>query len=80
LGAKKYINTIGGTNLYANKAFSALGTDLNFIIPKPLSYQQFNSPFVPWLSIVDVMMFNSIDQINLYLMDFELVTGEYNNG
>ena len=37
----------------------AAGIDLKFIRSKPFEYPQGGSAFVPWLSIVDVMMFNS---------------------
>lgn len=79
LGAHTYINTIGGSELYDQEEFSTLGTTLKFIKAKPISYQQLGSAFVPWLSIVDVMMFNSIDLTKEYLARFELVTGASKN-
>lgn len=72
LGAKTYINSIGGINLYSKDVFSSSGTKLRFIKSNPISYQQFEAAFVPWLSIIDVMMFNTVKQINKYLMDYEL--------
>ena len=72
LGAKTYINSIGGINLYSKDVFSSSGTTLRFIKSNPISYQQFEAAFVPWLSIIDVMMFNTVKQINEYLMDYEL--------
>ena len=63
VGATTYINTIGGMELYAKDAFSARGIDLQFIKSKPLAYPQFGDSFVPWLSIVDVLMFNSLDTV-----------------
>ena len=36
---------------------------LKFIKSKPFEYTQFGDEFVPWLSIIDVMMFNSLDSI-----------------
>ncbi|MCK4826994.1 WbqC family protein, partial [bacterium] len=30
-------------------------------------YKQFDNEFVPWLSIIDVMMFNSKERIKEYL-------------
>jgi hypothetical protein len=61
LGANTYINTIGGTELYDEGAFFQLGIELQFIKAKPFEYTQFSSPFMPWLSIVDVLMFNSVN-------------------
>jgi hypothetical protein len=59
MGARTYVNAIGGTELYARADFASLGVDLKFIQSKPFEYAQFDAPFVPWLSIVDVMMFNT---------------------
>ena len=57
-GADIYINAIGGADLYARAAFEEHDIKLNFIKPKSFEYAQFSTPFVPWLSIVDVLMFN----------------------
>lgn len=62
-GADVYINAIGGTELYDHDAFQAQGVELRFLRAKPLEYAQFGAPFVPWLSIVDVMMFNAPDRV-----------------
>lgn len=58
-----YINTIGGVELYAKDDFRILGIDLQFIKARPFEYAQFGAPFVPWLSIVDVLMFNPLDVV-----------------
>lgn len=63
LGARTYINAIGGVRLYSPEAFSERGIDLNFIESRPFEYRQFGRPFIPSLSIVDVMMFNPIETI-----------------
>jgi hypothetical protein len=63
VGARTYVNAIGGTALYAKDAFRARGLDLAFVQSRPLQYAQFGQPFVPWLSIVDVLMFNSLDTV-----------------
>ncbi|MDD5297986.1 MAG: WbqC family protein [Rhodocyclaceae bacterium] len=62
-GAETYINAIGGLDLYAKQDFQNQGVGLTFIRPRPFEYMQFGASFVPWLSIVDVMMFNSPEQI-----------------
>lgn len=56
--ARTYINAIGGRQLYASEAFRDRGIDLHFIQSRPFQYPQFGDAFVPWLSIIDVMMFN----------------------
>lgn len=59
-GAKEYINSIGGTDLYSRDEFRKRGVELRFIKPKPFLYRQFDKAFVPWLSILDVIMFNPV--------------------
>jgi len=59
LGADMYINPIGGQELYSINSFASSGIDLKFLKSKPFEYTQFGAQFVPWLSIIDVMMFNS---------------------
>jgi len=58
-----YINPIGGTELYSTDDFKAHRIDLRFLESQPFEYAQFDSRFLPWLSIVDVMMFNSTDDL-----------------
>jgi hypothetical protein len=58
-----YVNAIGGIELYSKDEFLSHGIELKFIRSKPLVYRQFDNDFVPWLSIVDVLMFNSLDAI-----------------
>jgi WbqC-like protein family len=63
VGATSYVNSIGGWDLYAGEAFRARGVELRFLQSKPFEYPQFDNTFVPWLSIVDVMMFNSREAV-----------------
>ncbi|MBB6005300.1 WbqC family protein [Arcicella rosea] len=68
-----YINPIGGLELYDKAAFQTIGKELFFIKSKAICYTQFKNEFVPWLSIIDVLMFNSLEQISVLLNDYELV-------
>ncbi len=63
LGASTYINASGGKDLYTREAFLSDGITLKFIETQPFQYPQFGEDFIPWLSILDVMMFNSPDVI-----------------
>lgn len=73
-GADAYINSIGGIELYAKEDFHRMGVNLQFIKPKPFEYPQFGSPFVPWLSIVDVLMFNPLNTIRACINEnYELI-------
>jgi hypothetical protein len=60
--ASRYVNPIGGTSLYDRADFSARGIELRFLQVRPLEYPQFGAPFVPDLSIVDVLMFIGRDR------------------
>ena len=62
-GAAVYVNAIGGTALYSSNRFQEEGVALKFIDSKPLIYTQFDSEFIPNLSILDVLMFNPVDTI-----------------
>ena len=50
------------------------GVELKFLESHAITYPQFGDPFVPWLSIVDVMMFNSVPTIRQFIeTGYELV-------
>ena len=63
LAADVYVNSIGGRELYAPGDFSTHGIELRFLRTKPFEYRQFDHEFVPWLSIIDVMMFNTAAEV-----------------
>ncbi len=63
----QYINPQGGKELYHAEIFNSKGIQLNFLNTKNFKYTQFSNEFVPFLSILDLMMFNSIEEINLIL-------------
>lgn len=67
MGATDYINPIGGVKLYQREEFRSEGIELFFIQATNVIYQQFDHSFVPYLSIIDVMMFNSREAIKNYL-------------
>lgn len=71
VGAINYINLIGGKELYSKDYFYNKGIKLNFIKSKDIDYKQFNNIFIPWLSIIDIMMFNDSQSINKMLNDYE---------
>lgn len=71
--ATQYINALGGQELYCKESFKVKGIELSFIKTHPIEYQQFNTEFVSWLSIIDVLMFNSVDEINDMLHKYELL-------
>ncbi|WP_017413625.1 WbqC family protein [Clostridium tunisiense] len=68
-----YINSYGGTELYSRENFSKEGVSLLFIKPKEFIYEQFHKDFVPNLSIIDVIMFNSKETIKNFLNNYEVL-------
>lgn len=67
LGADTYVNSIGGQSLYSKDAFRSRNVDLKFLQPKPLVYSQLGNSFVPWLSIIDVLMFNPLHDVQSWV-------------
>ena len=69
LGATVYYNPIGGLELYSKQMFNENGIDLNFIRSNDIVYQQYSKDFIPWLSIIDLMMFSPKEKIRKYLQE-----------
>lgn len=76
LGADEYINAIGGQQLYSFEYFEAEGIKLSFLKTGMIEYKQFKNDFIPNLSIIDVMMFNSVEAIRKILGNYELLQKE----
>ena len=73
LGGDAYYNAIGGRELYDKGQFAAEGIQLSFLKAGDISYQQFGNESVAGLSIIDVLMFNSVEEARGLLSRFELV-------
>ncbi len=73
LGATDYINPLGGRELYIKSRFTENKLNLHFIKSNEINYKQYKNDFVPFLSIVDVLMFNSVKEVNQMLNQFELL-------
>ena len=70
VGATDYINPIGGEKLYSREIFANYGLKLQFHVSNKVSYDQFSPIFIPQLSIIDVLMFNSIAKTHELLNQF----------
>jgi hypothetical protein len=70
--ADQYINPIGGTELYDRQFFRENGIELFFLRTQPITYCQFNEEFEPYLSIIDVLMFNGFAKSQELLSKFTL--------
>ena len=73
LGGNEYINAIGGTELYDFEEFRENGIELAFLKEDDIRYPQFGGEFVSDLSIIDVMMFNSVPEIQDILKRYTLI-------
>lgn len=73
LNSTAYINAIGGQELYNKEDFAKEGIQLKFIKTNDIKYSQLKNEFVPNLSIMDVLMFNSPEHIKEMLEDYELI-------
>jgi len=71
--AVEYINPIGGLELYSKEKFDEKGLKLFFIKTREITYPQLGKDFVPWLSIIDVLMFCGAGQTADLLKRYELV-------
>lgn len=72
LNATKYINPIGGTELYEYEEFQKENIELAFLNSNIPKYNQFGKEFIPYLSIIDIMMFNSREKITKMLIEYKL--------
>ncbi|MGL2966849.1 WbqC family protein [Flavobacterium sp. XGLA_31] len=71
--ASQYINLSGGMALYSKEDFAAKGIALHFIQNEKITYRQFTDDFVPNLSIIDILMFNNITEIQGFLNQYKLL-------
>lgn len=73
VGILNYVNPPNGEALYDRQDFAARGLKLQFLHRNAdIAYPQFGGEFVPDLSIIDVMMFNSPEEIRALLTRYTL--------
>lgn len=77
LNGDEYYNAMGGKALYSYKTFSENGIILKFLESRNINYKQYDNIMISNLSILDMMMFNSIDKIKEMLLQYYLI-GEEN--
>lgn len=73
LSGDEYINAIGGQVLYSKEDFKKCNLNLSFLKPNISIYKQFENKFIPNLSIIDLLMFNSVKEMKEILNDFTLI-------
>lgn len=72
-GVKIYRNAPGGKEFYDPRKYEKCGLKIEFLQNRLNAYDQKSDEFIPGLSIIDVMMFNSKEQIKEMLKDFEII-------
>lgn len=72
LGASTYLNPIAGREIFLPKQFADRRIDLQFLTHPLAPYSQRNREFVPGLSILDVLMFNSLDETRRQINDYAI--------
>ncbi len=73
LEATRYVNAIGGQELYDKQRFAEGGLELDFLKSEVSEYRQFDHTFTSHLSIIDIMMFNDLPNIQEMLDAYELI-------
>lgn len=71
--ADTYYNPVGGINLYNPDDFKRHNIKLSFLKSLPEKYLQNGIDFIPFLSIIDVMMFNDKEQIKELLIKYAVI-------
>ena len=69
VGTRTYINAIGGKGLYNQRDFPFT---LRFLRTGNIVYSQKSDEFIPNLSIIDVLMFNSPERVREFLTNYTL--------
>lgn len=74
LNATDYYNAIGGMELYHSEKFSEKNIKLHFLKTDNIQYPQGSEEFIEYLSIIDVLMYNSLDDVHNMLKQYSLVS------
>lgn len=72
-GVAEYWNPPGGLSFFDKRKYDFANINLKFHSIKFAEYDQRKNCFEPGLSIIDVMMFNDVEQINIMLNKYELM-------
>lgn len=65
-----FINAPGGKQFYDIGKYEKAGLNIEFIQNRLKSYDQKNEQFIPFLSIIDVLMFNNPEQVKELIRDY----------
>jgi hypothetical protein len=73
LDADIYLNAIGGKALYRKEEFAACNLELKFLKPNLKPYSQFSNTCILGLSIIDVLMFNTKEEVLDLIKGYQLI-------
>jgi hypothetical protein len=79
-GGGALLQSGGGAALFDPSKYADHDVQLEFLEQELRPYPQLASPFLPALSIIDVMMFNSVDEIRGMLNDVRLLRASASAG
>lgn len=68
LGASEYLNPSGGVEIFKQHEFNNAGIKLSFWESKLLPYYQGRDGFISGLSVIDLLMWNSVHEIKKNLL------------
>lgn len=74
LGGEEYYNAIGGQALYSYAEFRKAGIKLSFLKSNEIIYRQFDNEFCANLSVLDILMFNSKEEVRQMLGEYTLLS------
>ena len=72
LGYNTYINPPGGMSFFNREKYQINDVDLQFLVQEIIPYRQNREVFIPALSMIDVMMFCSCNEINEMLYKYKI--------
>ena len=74
MNATEYINPINGKFLYDSKEFNENNLEIKIIkMSNEISYSQNSPTFISNLSIIDVLMFNTIENVRSLIGKYEII-------
>ena len=72
-GVEEYWNPEGGLTFFDKQKYENNNIKIKFIKSRDIKYNQKRDIFEPFLSIIDLMMFNSTEEIQKMLLEYELI-------
>jgi hypothetical protein len=77
IGGNYYLNPIGGKELFSPMKFNQSNIEINFLASGDIFYNQRRNGIIEsGLSIIDVMMFNTPEEIQNLLNQCEILTAQ----